>query len=148
MGFRPQYVDIYANINATLIPSDLTVNALHLEEATEADLQACIDEAFVIYIAEFITSVDAAKWYVIHKWLAQHLATLNVRRADSESLGPMSRSISTPNSENLGQTVYGQQARSAGLGMDPTPPWAMSDDTLNQIIIGRQGNGPTKFKIY
>lgn len=110
--------------------ANVKVNAKHLNSASESDLTSVIADVHTIfiedYVAKWINEEDKIrKLTVIEKLLAQHMATLNVRRADSESIAGMSKSISVPKDQDLDQTEYGQMARKMAqkLGLD----WATDD---------------------
>lgn len=117
-------------VNVT--PAEVRINASHLKGVPDSDLEAVINDVYTMYIQRYadrwVNYPDRlARLKVIEKWLAQHLATINVRRADSESLQNVgSKSISVPKDMDLDQTEYGQMARKAGkdLGLD----WANEDD--------------------
>ena len=101
-------------------------------------MTAVLNDVHILFIDDYaIKWADEpskiAKLTVIEKLLAQHMATLNVRRADSESVAGMSKSVSVAKDQDLNQTEYGQMARKmAGkLGMD----WANEDQPASLVIF-------------
>lgn len=107
-------------------PDEVRVNADHLRKVSDETLQAIIDEVHIVFIYPYLRrwrSQDdkVAQMKVVEKYLVQHTATLNVRRADSESIAAgISKSISVPKDLDLDQTEYGQMAKKIGkiLGLD------------------------------
>lgn len=104
------------------------LNAKHLERVSDRTLQLCIDDAHEIYIKPYLSSFTGGQensLETVERYLAIHLATLNIRRPDSESLAGMTKSISLPKDEGLSLTEYGQTAKklASQLGLK----WAMSD---------------------
>lgn len=97
---------------STVLPADVRINANHLRKVSDEILEACINEMHIIYIADYVGLYDSDKLAVIEKYLAQHLATLNIRRPDTEGLtGMMNKSITVARDQGLDQTEYGQMAR-------------------------------------
>ena len=121
----------------SLTPNEVRINANHLKRVDDETLQTCIDEAYTLFIADFerrYTNRPAMidKLKIVAKYLAQHIATLNVRRADSESIGGMSKSISVPKDKDLEQTEYGQMAKK--IAKNIPLPWA-TDDLPAGVVI-------------
>lgn len=121
----------------TVTPEEVKVNANHLAFVPDEILESVIQDVYTVYIGDYAVrwknnASRLAKLKVIEKLLAQHMATLNVRRADSESAAGMSKSISVPKDKDLDQTEYGQMAKrlAKNLGLD----WA-NDDLLPASIV-------------
>lgn len=118
---------------------EIKLNANHLKRVDDATLQSVIDDVHVMYIEQYYSrwqndAFRVRKLKVIEKLLSQHLATLNVRRPDSESVqGLGSKSLSVPKDMDLDQTEYGQMAKRLAkkLGLD----WASDDDSPACIRI-------------
>lgn len=110
---------------------EVLVNATHLKAVSEADLEMIIQDVHMFYIYKYYR-----RWYnredrvyslkYLEKLLVQFTSTLNIRRADSESIPGMSKSLSVPKDLGLDQNEYGQMAKKLGktLGLD----WATDDD--------------------
>lgn len=113
-------------------PQKVRMNANHLKNISTEVLQACIDEMHILYIADYMSAFPLEKLAIIEKYLAQHLATLNRRRADSENIGGMSKNISVPKGEDLRQTEYGQMAKKTAKSIGL--PWG-NDTELATVKI-------------
>lgn len=123
--------------DSLVTPTDVRVNANHLKKVDDDTLKAVIEEMHVVFIQEALTrmqnnSLLVSKLKVVEKYLSQHTATLNVRRADSEGVAGMSKSISVPKDQDLDQTEYGQMARK--IANDIPLDWA-SDDLPASVVI-------------
>jgi hypothetical protein len=96
-------------------------------------LELCISDAHELYIAPYGQGKNSVSLEIVERYLATHLATLNIRRPDSENLsGVGSKSVSVPKGEDLAQTEYGQTAKKLAkqLGLD----WATADGTQRASV--------------
>jgi len=112
-------------VESLVVPGDVRVNADHLKFMSDEDLAVVIQDVHIMFIYKYAIKwknnmVNIGKLTVIERLLSQHFATLNVRRADSESIPGMSKSITVPKGKDLDQTEYGQMAKNLGkiLGLD------------------------------
>lgn len=80
--------------------------ARHLKKMPDDDLQVFIEDASAEVNKYKVGSTDRER---LTRWLAAHLATLNYRRAQSESVAELSRSFSSAQGEGLDATEYGQE---------------------------------------
>lgn len=83
--------------------------AKHLTTLSDDQLQVFIDDAY-----QEVTDLKVKEEYVekLTRYLAAHLASLNVRQTQSESVGPMRKTYTTQsinNNTGLGSTPYGQE---------------------------------------
>ncbi|MDR1439541.1 MAG: hypothetical protein LBJ10_05875 [Clostridiales bacterium] len=105
------------DINEPLVtPAEIRLNASHLRQAGDETLEAVIADVHEMHIIDALARWQgdprkAAKLRVLEKLLAQHMATLDIRRADSEGGLGLSKSISVPKGMGLAQTEYGQTAK-------------------------------------
>ena len=118
-------------------PNEVRMNARHLKNVPDDVLASVIEDVHVIFIEQYLNKYKnkpntRAKLKVIEKLLSQHMATLNVRRADSESVAGMSKSISVPKGEDLAQTEYGQMAKK--IANEIPLDWASSDMPASVVI--------------
>ena len=118
-------------------PNDVRLNANHLKKVKDEVLVSVIEDVHVLFIADYERKFKnkpsiQAKLKIIEKLLTQHMATLNVRRADSESVAGMSKSINVPKGQDLDQTEYGQMAKK--LAKEIPLDWA-SDDQPASVVI-------------
>jgi len=120
-----------------VFPEDVKINAKHLSKIEDAELEAVILEMHIVFIQEALvkfknSSTIIAKLKVIEKYLAQHTATLNVRRADSEGVAGMSKSISVVKDKGLEQTEYGQMAKKIAQSIPLN--WALDDKPASVVV--------------
>lgn len=72
----------------------------------------CLNLAHNIYIEKYLQKIENKILKELEKLLAQHFATLNIRRPDSQGMMGLTSSISVARAEGLKQTEYGQMAAS------------------------------------
>ncbi|MED4933998.1 DUF4054 domain-containing protein [Heyndrickxia coagulans] len=94
---------------APTTPERVRAIAKHLSSITDDQLQVYIDDAY-----QEVKELEVKDAYVerLTRYLAAHLASLNVRQTQSESVGPMRKSYSTQSVDNntgLQVTPYGQE---------------------------------------
>lgn len=117
-------------------PRHVRVNANHLKNVDDDTLISVIEDVHVGFIAPYVSRLQSSalkyqQLALVEKLLAQHMATINIRRADSESIAGMSKSVSVTKGMDLEQTEYGQMAKKLAkeLGLD----WAY-DRKANLVI--------------
>ena len=126
------------DVSQSLVTSaEVKQNAKHLEKVSDEVLSAVIGEMHVIFIQDFLSVYESdatkvAKLKVIEKYLSQHTATLDVRRADSEGVAGMSKAISVPKEQGLGLTEYGQMAKKIAKSIPLS--WAIDDLPASLVI--------------
>jgi hypothetical protein len=101
-------------------PQDVRVNADHLLSMSDNDIEVVINDTNELYIKDAMSAHPALepKLLILWKYLTQHFCTLNIRRADSESIAGMSKGISVAKGEGLSQTEYGQTSKAIIKGLD------------------------------
>lgn len=124
-------------MNALVTASEVKINANHLKFVDDNTINTVIDEVHISFIAQYLprfasNQIMLGKLKLIEKLLTQHMLTLNVRRADSESIPGMSKSISVPKDQDLDQTEYGQMARK--LAEKIPLDWANDDKPASLVI--------------
>lgn len=117
---------------------EVILNAGHLILVSEDAMNHIINSVHMVFIYDFYKKYQTRdgipeKLKFVEELLVQHMATLNVRRADSESVPQMSKSISVPKDLDLDQTEYGQMAKKIGkqLGLS----WASDQDEPASVVI-------------
>lgn len=110
--------------------SEVKLNARHLSNVPTDELEAVIADVHVVFIQDGLAKfggnvATVSKLKVIEKFLVQHVATLNIRRADSESVAGMSKSVSVVKDKDLDQTEYGQMAKK--IAKDIPLTWAIDE---------------------
>lgn len=121
-----------------ITPAEVRLNANHLKRVDDETLSAVISDVDIAFISFYSEkwagdAAKLAKLNVAAKFLAQHIATLNVRRPDSEGLGGMSKSLSVAKDMALDQTEYGQMAKKIGKMLGCS--WASEDDKPASVVI-------------
>ena len=124
-------------LKVLVTPNEVRLNANHLKRVSDEVLVSVIADVHVIFIADYERRFRnkptiQAKLKVIEKLLSQHMATLNVRRADSESVAGMSKAVNVPKDKDLEQTEYGQMAKK--LAKEIPLDWG-SDDKPASVVI-------------
>lgn len=121
-------------------PAQVRVNAKHLtvRKVSDEELQSVIDDVHILYIADYANKWSGqastmSKLGVIEKLLSQHMATINVRRADTEIVAGMHKTVTVPKGLDLDQTEYGQLAKR--LGKDLGMSWASDDSERGSLVI-------------
>ncbi|KAB8139270.1 DUF4054 domain-containing protein [Gracilibacillus oryzae] len=80
--------------------------AHHLKRMADEDLDVVIEDAEAEVAKLSVKSEDRER---LVRYLAAHMATLNYRRATSQSLTDMSESYNAPQGDGLSSTEYGQE---------------------------------------
>ena len=118
--------------------SEVKINARHLKNVDDVELEVIIEEVHIAFIQDALAkhagnTNTVSKLKIIEKYLAQHIATLNVRRADSESVAGMSKSISVIKDKDLEQTEYGQMAKKIAKSIPLD--WALEGEPASVVIF-------------
>lgn len=115
-----------ADIDPTLKPTPVRVRSIakHLSSMSDDDLQVFIDDAYF----EVTTTTGAKPIYyeLLSRWLAAHLASLNVRQANVERVGPVQREY------NLSRT--GGETGANGV---QSTPYGLQYQKLMKRLTGR-----------
>ena len=126
------------NVSLPLVtPAEVKQNAKHLEKVSDDVVSVIVSYMHVIFIQDALSiyaddATKVSKLKVIEKYLSQHTATLDVRRADSEGVAGMSKAISVPKEQGLGLTEYGQMAKKIAKSIPLS--WAIDDLPASLVI--------------